>query len=181
MPEGLGSSERFDTGSWIRTSGATKTRLFLFLAVSTGRERRRQMELTRNQVAERVAPRAMTRRRPNWELRGKREEAREVARFVSPRDKSAKLGDDVWGERKGKLVLQNELGSRRFFFFFTPSFQIKIVNSKGKFTWILRLKRKLEEIEREREKKRGTNFFFFPKNRRFWSTSGRSRIGEEND
>lgn len=120
------------------------------------------MELTRNQVAERVAPRAMTRRRPNWELRGKREEAREVARFVSPRDKSAKLGDDVWGERKGKLVLQNELGSRRFFFFFTPSFQIKIVNSKGKFTWILRLKRKLEEIEREREKKRGTNFFFLP-------------------
>lgn len=116
------------------------------------------MELTRNQVAERVAPRAMTRRRPNWELRGKREEAREVARFVSPRDKSAKLGDDVWGERKGKLVLQNELGSRRFFFFFTPSFQIKIVNSKGKFTWILRLKRKLEKTGL-REKKRNELFF----------------------
>lgn len=84
------------------------------------------MELTRNQVAERVAPRAMTRRRPNWELRGKREEAREVARFVSPRDKSAKLGDDVWGERKGKLVLQNELGSRRFFFFLLLVSKLKL-------------------------------------------------------
>lgn len=66
--------------------------------VSTGRETLAD-GINTESGTERVAPRGMTRRRRvgiTWET----EETREVARFVSPPDKSAKLGDDVWGERE---------------------------------------------------------------------------------
>lgn len=48
-------------------------------------------------------------------------------------------------ETRGKVVLrlENELGSRRFLLL--RSFQIKIVNSKGEFTWIRWMKWKLEK------------------------------------
>lgn len=113
--------------------------------VSTGRETPAD-GINTESGTERVAPRGMTRRRRvgiTWET----EETREVARFVSPPDKSAKLGDDVWGERERErkvvLRLENELGSRRFLLL--RSFQIKIVNSKGEFTWIRWMKWKLEK------------------------------------
>lgn len=111
--------------------------------VSTGRETPAD-GINTESGTERVAPRGMTRRRRvgiTWET----EETREVARFVSPPDKSPKLGDDVWGERERKVVLrlENELGSRRFLLL--RSFQIKIVNSKGEFTWIRWMKWKLEK------------------------------------
>lgn len=46
-------------------------------------------------------------------------------------------------EEKLFFVLENELGSRRFLLL--RSFQIKIVNSKGEFTWIRWMKWKLEK------------------------------------
>lgn len=54
-------------------------------------------------------------------------------------------GERERGREEEKLffVLENELGSRRFLLL--RSFQIKIVNSKGEFTWIRWMKWKLEK------------------------------------
>lgn len=53
------------------------------------------------------------------------------------------MGRERERERKVVLRLENELGSRRFLLL--RSFQIKIVNSKGEFTWIRWMKWKLEK------------------------------------